>query len=173
VVKSRFPNAPLGLLGASLGANMVIKYLGEEGDKTPVKGAVTIGSPYDMLIVDRFMNRSPIQKVWNFLMTGGLKEYAEKNREPFGRVVDRAYLMASKTVHEFDDRITRVIGKYEVRSAVFPASSSQFLISFLQEFYRVRENESFVYRIAPSTCLSPGESPEVAVKGAEFCEQQI
>lgn len=118
VVKSRFPAAPLGLLGASLGANMVIKYLGEEGDKTPVKGAVTIGSPYDMLIVDRFMNRSPIQKVWNFLMTGGLKEYAEKNREPFGKVVDRAYLMASKTVHEFDDRITRVIGKYEVRGAV-------------------------------------------------------
>lgn len=101
-------------MGCSLGANMTIRYLGEEGDKTPVVGGFTCGSPYDMLIVDRFCNRKFIQKVWNSLMVQGMKEYADQNREAFAKVVDRAHLMASRSVHEFDDRVVRVIAKYEV-----------------------------------------------------------
>jgi abhydrolase domain-containing protein 1/3 len=60
-IKSRLPSAPLALVGASLGANMVIKFLGEEGSGSQIWGAVAIGCPFDLLVCDRFMNRTYVQ----------------------------------------------------------------------------------------------------------------
>lgn len=60
-IRTRQPAAPLALVGASLGANMVIKFLGEEGEDSPVWGAVAIGCPFDLLVCDRFMNRTFVQ----------------------------------------------------------------------------------------------------------------
>jgi abhydrolase domain-containing protein 1/3 len=60
-IKSRLPSAPLALVGASLGANMVIKFLGEEGSGSRIWGAVAIGCPFDLLVCDRFMNRTHVQ----------------------------------------------------------------------------------------------------------------
>jgi predicted alpha/beta-fold hydrolase len=60
-IKSRLPSAPLALVGASLGANMVIKFLGEEGSGSQIWGAVAIGCPFDLLVCDRFMNRTHVQ----------------------------------------------------------------------------------------------------------------
>lgn len=60
-IKARLPAAPLALVGTSLGANMVIKFLAEEGDDCPIWGAVAMGCPHDLLVCDRFMNRTYVQ----------------------------------------------------------------------------------------------------------------
>uniref|UniRef100_A0A452Z6W6 Serine aminopeptidase S33 domain-containing protein n=1 Tax=Aegilops tauschii subsp. strangulata TaxID=200361 RepID=A0A452Z6W6_AEGTS len=38
----KYPEAPLFTVGTSLGANILVKYLGEEGGSTPVAGAASI-----------------------------------------------------------------------------------------------------------------------------------
>ncbi|XP_058769986.1 embryogenesis-associated protein EMB8-like isoform X2 [Vicia villosa] len=45
------PKAPLFMVGNSVGANILVKYLGEEGENTPVAGAVAICSPWDLLAI--------------------------------------------------------------------------------------------------------------------------
>ncbi|KAH9757954.1 AB hydrolase-1 domain-containing protein [Citrus sinensis] len=49
-----YPKAPLFAIGTSIGANILVKYLGEEGEKTPVAGAAAICSPWDLLTVDTY-----------------------------------------------------------------------------------------------------------------------
>ncbi|MFS7895506.1 putative alcohol O-acetyltransferase [Helianthus anomalus] len=45
-----YPNAPLFAVGTSIGANILVKYLGEDGEDIPIAGAVAICSPWDLLV---------------------------------------------------------------------------------------------------------------------------
>ena len=48
-IAKRLPGAPLIGVGYSLGSNILVKYLGEEGDRTPLIGAASLGNPFDLL----------------------------------------------------------------------------------------------------------------------------
>ncbi|XP_020599761.1 embryogenesis-associated protein EMB8 isoform X3 [Phalaenopsis equestris] len=45
----KYSMAPLFAVGTSIGANILVKYLGEEGEKTPLTGAASICSPWDLV----------------------------------------------------------------------------------------------------------------------------
>ncbi|KAL0454465.1 UNVERIFIED_CONTAM: hypothetical protein Slati_0785700 [Sesamum latifolium] len=49
-VHRQFPEAPLFLVGTSIGANILVKYLAEDGINAPIVGAAAICSPWDLLI---------------------------------------------------------------------------------------------------------------------------
>ncbi|TYG39857.1 hypothetical protein ES288_D12G049300v1 [Gossypium darwinii] len=72
-IHCEYPEAPLFAVGASIGANILVKYLGEDGTNTPLVGAAAICSPWDLLICDRFINRKPVQKMYDRALTVGLK----------------------------------------------------------------------------------------------------
>ncbi|ONI26526.1 hypothetical protein PRUPE_1G030400 [Prunus persica] len=73
----KHPKAPLFLIGTSidvsadieyvLGADILVKYLGEDGDNAPVSGAAAISNPWDFLIGDRFIRRTLLQKFYDKL----------------------------------------------------------------------------------------------------------
>jgi predicted alpha/beta-fold hydrolase len=54
-----FPDAPLGLMGVSLGGNVLCKLLGEHGDELPpqVTGAVAMSVPFDLAQASRHIGR--------------------------------------------------------------------------------------------------------------------
>ncbi|VVA34127.1 PREDICTED: embryogenesis-associated [Prunus dulcis] len=78
----KHPKAPLFLIGTSidvsadieyvLGANILVKYLGEDGDNAPVSGAAAISNPWDFLIGDIFIRRTLLQKFYDKALTLGL-----------------------------------------------------------------------------------------------------
>nr|GLL23907.1 embryogenesis-associated protein EMB8-like [Ipomoea trifida] len=70
---TQYPEAPLFSVGTSIGANVLVKYLGEDGANTPIAGAAAICSPWDLLICDRFINRRLIQRFYDKALTIGLK----------------------------------------------------------------------------------------------------
>ncbi|XP_017244933.1 embryogenesis-associated protein EMB8 isoform X2 [Daucus carota subsp. sativus] len=72
-----YPMAPIFLVGTSIGANIVGKYLGEDGDKCPVAGAAVICGPWDLLICSRFLGRGLVQRVYDRALAIGLKSYAQ------------------------------------------------------------------------------------------------
>ncbi|KAI4966524.1 hypothetical protein ZWY2020_040669 [Hordeum vulgare] len=61
----KYPQAPLFTVGTSLGANILVKYLGEEGENTPVAGAASICSPWDLLVTSRFISRKLVQRCYD------------------------------------------------------------------------------------------------------------
>ena len=60
----------------SLGANILVKYMGEEGSGTPLKAACAVGCPWDLLQCDRWIRRGMKQRLYSMAMATGLKEFA-------------------------------------------------------------------------------------------------
>ncbi|KAH9692152.1 AB hydrolase-1 domain-containing protein [Citrus sinensis] len=96
-----YPKAPLFAIGTSIGANILVKYLGEEGEKTPVAGAAAICSPWDLLLTrghglpinplqigDRFIGRRLIQKLYDRALTIGLQDYAQLHEPRYSRLAN-------------------------------------------------------------------------------------
>ena len=49
MVKQRYPQSELLAAGWSLGANILVRYLGEEGAASPISAAVSMCNPFDLV----------------------------------------------------------------------------------------------------------------------------
>lgn len=90
------------LVAYSLGGNMLLKYLGEQGRRAPVLGAVSVSSPIDLKATQvRFMQRRN-RRYHDFLL-GRMKEEVSSGSDlPAER---RAALGEIETIYAFDDRL--------------------------------------------------------------------
>jgi uncharacterized protein len=89
-------------VGYSLGGAMLLKYLGEEGGFSPLRAAVSICAPIDLMDTGRHMLR-PRNRLYHAYLLSGVK--AESLGEG-ARVSDeeRSIIRNARTVQEFDDR---------------------------------------------------------------------
>ncbi|KAK6121345.1 hypothetical protein DH2020_044917 [Rehmannia glutinosa] len=85
-IHCQYPEAPLFVVGTSIGANILVKYLAEDGINVPIIGAAAICSPWDLLICDRFMTRKLVQRLYNKALTIGLKDYAQSHEAVLSRL---------------------------------------------------------------------------------------
>lgn len=105
----REPALRLGIVGVSLGGNVLVKWLGERGHRVPaaVGAAVGISVPFDLAGCAEVLRRPGFGK-WvytaNFLRTMRAK-VAEKARTYPG-FVDVAAARRARTFHEYDDAVT-------------------------------------------------------------------
>ncbi|KAF3563284.1 hypothetical protein DY000_02015596 [Brassica cretica] len=123
-IHSQFPEAPLFAVGTSIGANVLVKYLGEDGTDTPLVGATAVCSPWDLLICDRFINRKLVQKLYDRVLTVGLQGYAQLHHSIISRIADWEGIKKSRSVREFDNYATRLVAKFETTDAYYRHSSS-------------------------------------------------
>ncbi|XVF68242.1 hypothetical protein PTKIN_Ptkin10aG0189300 [Pterospermum kingtungense] len=123
-IRCEYPEAPLYAVGTSLGSNVLVKYLGEDGTNTPLVGGAAICCPWDLLICDRFINRRPVQKIYNKALTADLQGYAQLHRAIVSRLADWECIEKSTSVRDFDNHATRVLGKFETVDAYYRRSSS-------------------------------------------------
>ncbi|GMJ00631.1 hypothetical protein like AT5G49950 [Hibiscus trionum] len=123
-IHCEYPEAPLFAVGTSIGANILVKYLGEDKTNTHLVGAAAICSPWDLLICDRFINRRPVQKMYDRVLTLGLQGYAQLHKSILSRLADWECIKKSSSVREFDNHATRVLGKFETVDTFYRRSSS-------------------------------------------------
>ncbi|XP_028805779.1 embryogenesis-associated protein EMB8 [Neltuma alba] len=123
-----YPRAPLFVVGTSIGANVLVKYLGEEGENIPVAGAVAICSPWDLLIGDRFISRRLVQKLYDRALAIGLQGYAKMHQPHFTRLANWEGIEKSLSIRDFDDHATRIVGKYETVDTYYRRCSSSLYI---------------------------------------------
>ncbi|KAK6159648.1 hypothetical protein DH2020_003029 [Rehmannia glutinosa] len=113
LIHRQYPDAPLFAVGTSVGANILVKYLGEDGNNVPLIGAAAICSPWDSLIVDRFLRRRLVQRVYSKAMNDGMKDYANLHQDVLSRLSNWEAVKQSHTSREFDDAATRVLANCE------------------------------------------------------------
>ncbi|XP_050209475.1 uncharacterized protein LOC126660169 [Mercurialis annua] len=118
-----YPEAPLYAVGTSIGSNILVKYLGEDGINVPLVGAASICSTWDLLICDRFINRRLAQKFYNRVLATGLQGFAQLHHSILSRLVDSDILKLSRSVRDFDKHATRVLAKYETVDTYYRRSS--------------------------------------------------
>ncbi|KAM6543119.1 hypothetical protein CsatB_007566 [Cannabis sativa] len=121
---NKYSKAPLFTVGTSIGANVLVKYLGEDGDNVPVAGAVAICSPWDLLIGDRFIRRRFVQKFYDRALTIGLQGYAKLHELHYSRLANWEGIKKSRTIRDFDDHATRLVGKFETVDTYYRRCSS-------------------------------------------------
>lgn len=49
MVQQRYPSSELLAAGWSLGANILVRYVGEEGDQCPISAAASLCNPLDLV----------------------------------------------------------------------------------------------------------------------------
>ncbi|TKY51543.1 Embryogenesis-associated protein EMB8 [Spatholobus suberectus] len=120
--------APLFVIGTSIGANILVKYLGEDGENIPVAGAVAVCSPWDLLIGDRYISRGHVQKLYNKALAFGLQDYAKLHRSHFSRNANWEGIEKSLSIRDFDDHATCIVGKYESVDTYYRRCSSSIYV---------------------------------------------
>jgi hypothetical protein len=87
------------IVGFSLGANMLLKYLGEQGRRAPLLGAVSVSAPIDLKATQlRFMQRR--NRRYHDHLLARMKEGILSSSD-----LERADVDTISSVYEFDDRL--------------------------------------------------------------------
>ncbi|RUS21234.1 Alpha/Beta hydrolase protein [Endogone sp. FLAS-F59071] len=101
-IRSEIPNAKLMGIGWSLGSNVLVKYLGEEGDRTPLIAGISVGNPFDFVTHAEMLLNDPR--------------------------IDPAQVSTARTIREFDTAVTRVVFGYDTVNDYYrDASSCRFI----------------------------------------------
>eukprot|EP00250_Pteridium_aquilinum_P035334 c915_g1_i1 orf=464-2509(-) len=123
-----YPNAPLLAVGTSIGANILVKYLGEEGEKTPLGGAAAICCPWDLVVCDRFISRKLIQKFYDIILAFGLRSYAAVHQAVLSQMADWDLISKARSVRDFDNHCTCIVGQYETVDTYYRKNSSAYYL---------------------------------------------
>ncbi len=110
---SEQPGRPLGLVGFSLGGNVVAKYLGERGDDMPfeVRAASVVSVPFDLAACARALDGPGVQaRIYRGLFIRSLKAKARAKAAALGprfpKEVDAARAARARTFAEIDGWFT-------------------------------------------------------------------
>jgi len=127
---AREPQAPLGLVGISLGGNVLLKWLGELGERVPepVAAAVAISTPFNLAacaaVLDRGLNRRLYTA--NFLST--MKAKLDQKAHLYRDCLDLPAARRAKTFAEYDRLVTAPLNGFADEQDYWARSSSgQFL----------------------------------------------
>ncbi|CAO3629636.1 unnamed protein product [Mucor hiemalis] len=108
-------HTPLIGIGFSLGSNILVKYLGEEMEKTPLIAAISVGNPYDLLSSGKVIDQGFFtRKVYSYRMAQNLKNIFLRNKDVMmthGEIVLEE-VVAAKTIREYDDACTKKMSNY-------------------------------------------------------------
>jgi uncharacterized protein len=148
LLRRRAPRTPLVAAGASLGGNVLLKWLGENPGQAFLRAVATVSVPYDLAAGARFLETGagPFY-VAVFLRT--LKEKVKDLAERFPEARERIDLpraLAATTFREFDEAATGPLHGFAGADDYYARSSSL----------------SFVGRIAtPALLISASDDPFV------------
>ena len=96
---------PLLAVGYSLGGNVLLKYLGESRDETPLKAATAVCVPLNLHKCAEALNRG-FSKVYQRHLLRRMKGSVVRKFDPHTAAFDWQRAMAAQTFAEFDDAVT-------------------------------------------------------------------
>jgi predicted alpha/beta-fold hydrolase len=136
---------PIVAAGASLGGNVLLKWLGEHPGERLVRAAATLSVPYDLGAGARYLDESRIGRFYVGLFLRSLKQKVRRVvREHPHVVLDLAAAMRAKTFRDFDDAATAPLHGF----------------TSAEDYYARSSSIHFVGRITvPTLCVSAADDP--------------
>jgi predicted alpha/beta-fold hydrolase len=120
-----FPDAPLGLMGVSLGGNVLCKLLGEFGNVLPkqVVGAVAVSVPFDLARASRHIGRGFGAIYEKFFLKSLIPKALSKiDRHP--ELAPLRRVRNARTLWEFDDAFTAPLHGFRDAADYYARASS-------------------------------------------------
>ncbi|KAK4844053.1 hypothetical protein QYF36_015836 [Acer negundo] len=125
-VSTRYPKANLYTVGWSLGANILVRYLGQESHSCPFSGAVSLCNPFNLVIADEDF-RKGFNNVYDKALTSALCRIFKKHAllfEDMGGEYNIPSAANANSVREFDEGLTRVSFGFKSVDDYYSNSSS-------------------------------------------------
>ncbi|KAJ1915019.1 hypothetical protein IWQ60_008591 [Tieghemiomyces parasiticus] len=129
-IHARYPTTPMVGVGFSLGANIIVKYAGEEGDRCVLRGLVSVGNPFNMLLASEKVSEGILGSlVYKRVMRNNMVHAFMRHKHVFlGSDLDVDQVAKSKTMSDFDDLVTcRVFGYESPRDYYIKSSSAPYV----------------------------------------------
>ena len=123
-ILEEFPHSELFLAGASLGGNVLLKYLGERGTNVPARigAAAAVSVPYDLARSSRHIDRG-FSRVYQAHFLRSLHRKAVLKHAAFPDRLPAATLERARSLYAFDDVVTAPLHGF-VDAADYYARSS-------------------------------------------------
>ena len=123
--RAESPDAPLLCAGCSLGGNVLVKWLGEQGDAAPVRAAAALSVPFDLaLCADALDGPGAMAWVYRTRFLRSLKAKALEKAERFPQRLDVQKVRAARTLRDFDEAITGPVHGFAGAEDYYAQSSS-------------------------------------------------
>lgn len=125
-VAARYSKANLYAAGWSLGANILVRYLGQESHSCPLSGAVSLCNPFDLVIADEDFHKG-FNNVYDRSLANALCKIFKKHAllfEDMGGEYNIPLAANAKSVKDFDEGLTRVSFGFKSADDYYSNSSS-------------------------------------------------
>ncbi|KAI9656383.1 MAG: hypothetical protein M1831_004635 [Alyxoria varia] len=126
-LSERYPNRPLYGLGFSLGGNILVNYIAEEGDNCKLKAGVVCSNPFDLAAGSLGLQRTWMgREVYSKAMGGNMKRLLKSHEEQVSKNprvnLDRVF--STTYLHEFDRELQGPTWGYPTEGAYYRDASS-------------------------------------------------
>lgn len=104
-LRQRYPHRPLCAVGYSMGGAVLLKWLGEEGDRVPLDAAVAVSVPFEVANIAKTFNKG-FARFYQWWFISQLREDVISKSKRMSLPVDPSNITDFSTFEEFDHKIT-------------------------------------------------------------------
>ena len=168
LMRERYPDEPVFAVGFSLGANALLKYLGEQGESTPLSGAMAVCPPLVLSVGADKLNTGVTRGYQRYLLSmmraqheAKRQQYPELDLPEAGSSLDNFW--------KFDDVITAALHGYDGVNDYYTCCSARAYLPRIRRPTRVLyalDDPFFTPAVVPAEDeLAPGTTLELSAKG--------
>lgn len=181
VIAARDPDARVGAVGVSLGGNVLLKWLGEQGEAVPaqVVGAVGISVPFDLQACARVLDRGVPKALYTSSFMRTLRRKVRAKAKVYPGFVDVKAALRARTFADYDRIVTAPLhGFTDERDYWQRSSSGPFLAHIRRPVLLINAlDDPFipVASLPAAAALPPGIQTEFTAYGghAGFLEGMV
>jgi hypothetical protein len=123
-LRRRFPDRRFGALGFSLGGNVLLKLLGEQGGDTAVLAAAAVSVPYDLAAGALCLEESWMGRMYGRFFLRSLRMKMRWKSEILRGKIALDDALAASTIREFDELATAPLHGFQSAAHYYAESSS-------------------------------------------------
>ena len=123
LLHERHPGAPLAAVGYSMGGNILLKWLGEQGEAATLATAVAVSVPFDLAACARAVNQG-LSRVYQAHLLKGMRAMAETKFARVPAPFELTDLAELKDFFAFDDAVTAPLHGFADARDYYEQSSS-------------------------------------------------
>jgi predicted alpha/beta-fold hydrolase len=119
------PARPLLIAGVSLGGNVLLKWLGEQGDRAPeqLQSAAAVSVPFDLARGSRHLDRG-FSRFYQAHFLRSLRRKALGKSVRFPDAIRPEIVLRARTLYDFDDLVTAPVHGFRDADDYYSRSSS-------------------------------------------------
>ncbi|MEK7839993.1 MAG: hydrolase [Pseudomonadota bacterium] len=167
LLRQRYPESPLAVIGYSLGGNVLLKWLAEQGEAAPIDAAVAVSVPYRLAdSANRLLHG--FSRVYQWRLVKNLCDSFRRKRARVPMPIDPA-LERIRSFWDFDTAVTAPLHGFRDADHYYSTVSSRQYLRHIRKpvlLLHARDDSFMFPRTAPEpTELSPTIQLELSEHG--------